>query len=245
LKRIALATALFLTTATPFFVACGDGTVEPPPDKRESYFEVTGFFDAPGEATEDMVLADGKLWVTDSDGAGTVYQLLPGTGAVRLAWGVNYPAPGPITADGNFIYVASLADGTVHKHSKTDGFYELETFDTGLAEIRALFRHDGHFYAYDRQNRTLSRFDGDFALDGTYPLVADGKNVKGMDYAEGHLWGAEANGGWLLVFDDTYRIKDEFATPGPNPAGIAYDGSRLLVADTRQNRIYKLNISTY
>ena len=245
MKRTVFAMIPFLTAAAVLFVACGDGAVEAPQDKRESYFEVTGFFDAPGNAVEDMVFADGRLWVTDSDGTGTVYQLIPDTGAVRLTWGVTYPAPGPITTDGSFIYVASVADGTVHKHSNADGFLEMASFDTGLAEIRALFRRDGYFYAYDRQNRTLSRFDDDFVLDATYPLVADGKNVKGMDYAEGHLWGAEADGGWILVFDEAYRVTDEFATPGPNPTGVAYDGSRLLVADTRQNRIYKLNVSTY
>jgi hypothetical protein len=234
-----------LTAAAFIFAGCGGGTTETPQEKRESDFEVVDYFDAPGKATEDMVFSGDRLWVTDSDGTGTVYQIRSDTGDIRLTWGVDYLVPGPITTDGDFIYIASLYDGIIHKHSMLDGFFEFEEFDTGLAEIRGLFWHNGYFFAYDRQNRTLNRFNEDFVLEETYPLVANGKNIKGMDYADGHLWGAEANGGWLLVFNETYRITDEFATPGPNPAGIAYDGDYLLVSDTRRNRIYKLDVSTY
>jgi sugar lactone lactonase YvrE len=234
-----------VAAAAIIFIGCGDGAIEPPGEKRESYFEVVAYFDAPGDASEDMVYARDLLWVTDSDGAGTVYQLQPDNGSVRLALGVGYPAPGPITSDGNFIYVASLSDGTIHKHSMSDSFYELGEFDTGLAEIKGLFRHGGYFYAYDKQNRTLNRFDDDFDLDETYPLVVNDKNIKGMDFANGRLWAAEAKGGWLLALDETYRIEDEFATPGPNPAGIAYDGRYLFIADTKQNRIYKLDVAIY
>lgn len=238
---------LLAVLLVPALFGCGGEPVAPVPDKRLSYFEVVRVFEAPGNATEDLVYLGGVLFVTDSEPPGAIYRVSADSGEVLLGIETPYAVPGAIATDGVYLYVANPDDGTVHKHSTGGSLDEVEAYDTGLAEIRALFYDDGYYYAYDRQNRAVFRFDAAFDPVGSFPLDVGEKNIRGMDYAEGHLWSAEANGGWLLVHDENFNFSviGEFATPGPSPVGIAYDGRYLVVADTAQKRIYKLDISTY
>jgi hypothetical protein len=225
--------------------SCASGPTEPEVQKRASYFEVVGVFDAPGKGLADITYARDNLWLADEEGPGMIYRIDPANGKVLSSASTSYGPPSSLCTDGAYLYVAQGASGDVHRHSLTPRLDELAAFPTGLADVRGMYFYVGTFYVYDAATRAVYEFDAKWVRGKSWRVDAGDEMVRGFERAEGRVWSADWRNGWLnrhrIVNFDVDR---KFCTPGLHPAGLAWDGTYLFLGDTGARRVYKLDIST-
>ncbi len=222
---------------------CDNDSPTEVPIKRESHFEVTNVISSPGRATEDCVYAAGSLWVTDSDGDGTLFRISANNGTVQAQNQPAFGRPGSIaTADG-VLFVASKYGGGIYRVEATDRMNILAEYDTGLSEIRGLFRKNGTFYAYDYAENAVFELDGDFNVVNTFPIETGPRDLRGFRVINGELWSADSKRGWINTHDDSYTVIAEYVTVCNYPRGIAWDGDYMYMGDPAGRKIYQMDIS--
>lgn len=213
------------------------------PTKRESHFEVTDVIVTPGRGTEDIVFTAGSLWVSDSDGAGTIYRISANDGTVQAQNQPAFGRPGSLVIADGALYVADKYGGGIHKIAINDRMDVLNDYETGLTEIRGLFYKNGMFYAYDYAEGAIIELDGDFVISNVYPIDAGPRHLRGFRIIEGTLWSADSNRGWINTHDDSFAILDEYVTVCNYPRGIAWDGQYMYLGYPEGRKIYQMDIS--
>jgi DNA-binding beta-propeller fold protein YncE len=238
----ALAAAALATTLT---LGCSSGATAPEEAKRESYFEVVGYYAAPGKGTADMTYAGGYIWLADEDADGMIYKIEPASGSVVSAAGTSYGPPSAICNDGVYIYAAAADTGVVCRHRLSPRLEELAYFPTGLSQVRGMFYDAGTFYVFDQATSAVYEFDDDWARLRWTRVGAGEEWLRGMERAGNRTWSADWRGGWLNRHRRAgFDIDRKFCTPGWHPAGLAWDGNYLYLGDTGARRVYKLDIAT-
>ncbi|MGD8719002.1 MAG: hypothetical protein PVH29_09295 [Candidatus Zixiibacteriota bacterium] len=231
--------------AAALVTSCSSGPEAAEEYKRESYFEVVGWFETPDKGLADLTYVDGHLWVADEEGAGLIYKVDPANGSILSFVGTTYGPPSAICSDGTYLYVASRDTGDVWRHRITPRMEELATFPTGLADIRAMFYEDGTFYVLDAGTRAVYEYDDGWNRGSIRRVGTGEESIRGMTRAGGRTWSADWRDGWLNRHrTSNFDVDRKFCTPGWHPAGLAWDGTYLFLGDTGARRIYKLDIST-
>jgi hypothetical protein len=222
---------------------CGSESPTEVPTKRESHFEVTDVIAAPGRDTEDIVFTAGSLWVSDSDGAGTIYRISANDGTVQAQNQPAFGRPGSLLAADGALYVADKYGGGIHKIAANDRMDVLNDYETGLSEIRGLFYTNSTFYAYDYAEGAVFELDGDFNIVGTYSIDTGPRHLRGFRMIGGTLWSADAKRGWVNIHDGSYAVTAEYVTVCNYPRGIAWDGQYMYLGDPEGRKIYQMDIS--
>jgi len=225
------------------FGGCSGDNPTEVPTKRESHFEVTDVIDAPGRATEDIVYTAGSLWVSDSDGVGTIYRISAGDGAIQAQNQPAFGQPGSIAAANGVIYVVEKYGGSIYKVEATDRMSVLDSYDTGLTEIRGLFYSGGTFYVYDYAENAIFELDDDFNIINSYPINTGPRHLRGFRVIGDVLWSADSKRGWINTHNASYAVEAEYVTICNYPRGIAWDGQYLYLGDPAGKMIYQMDIS--
>ena len=201
--------------------------------------------DSPGRGTEDIVFHQGFLWVTDSDRGGKIYCISPSSGDILVENQPSFGLPGSIINFGDALIVAEKFGGTLYIISADEHMDIVTSYDTGLGEIRGLFRIDGVLYAYDYAERAVYEFDSNFVIVGARYINEGVRDIKGFRYVNGQLWSAEHKYGWINTHkSDNLHIENEYVTHCPHPAGITWDGASMYLGDPAGRKIYVMDIST-
>ncbi|MCP4230011.1 MAG: hypothetical protein GY771_07665 [bacterium] len=237
---------LYISTALTLFILFFSGCSSESPtevlEKRESYFEVTGVMDAPGKGTEDLALSGGSIWVTDSDGSGTIYRISSTDGSIKAENQPPFGKPGSIVIADGSIYVALKNGGGIYRIAANDRMDVLEEYDTGLTEIRGLFYDGSAFYAYDYAEGALFKLDSDFAPTDVFPINAGPRHLRGFRMIDGTLWSTDSKRGWVNTHDASYAIETEYVTICNHPRGIAWDGQYMYLGNPAGRKIYQMDI---
>jgi len=197
---------------------------------------------APGESAAEGLAFDGTdLWCLDwsavciyrMDMDGTVLGSFPCMGDI----------PQGLAFDGTDLWYSSFSSGS----GSTD-IYQVDTDGNLISSFEAPsfmsggLTHDGQsiwycdggsdiIYELDHSGAVLSSFG---CPDGGRELAWDGTN----------LWLActdQVSASWLYCIDTSGNVLDSFEGPGESSCGLAFDGSHLWNADTKTDRIYRLN----
>jgi DNA-binding beta-propeller fold protein YncE len=231
--------------AAALLCSCSSGPGEAEVQKRTSYFEVVGVFEAPGKGLADMAYAKGNIWLADEEGAGLVYRIDPANGRVLSSAATAYGPPTALCTDGTYLYAADGADGGVHRYAPTPRLDELASFSTGLADIRGMYFYGGTFYVYDGATGGVYEFDVSWTPGRSWRAGAEDETIRGFERAAGRVWSADWRNGWLNRHRKTnFDVDRKFCTPGWHPAGLAWDGAYLFLGDSGARKVYKLDIST-
>lgn len=185
-----------------------------------------------------------KLWVADLASA-TLCAVDPKTG--RVLNKVEAPGYRPLGLawDGTRLWVVDGADKTAYALNPATGITERALpLDTDTPEGIGWDGKD--LWTVDARAGLLVRLDaGDGTTFRSFPCPACGGSRKGQEiglaFAGPYLFVSDRTTDTLYRVDpDTGAVLDDFPSPGPYPAGLAWDGEALWNVDFETRRLYRL-----
>jgi DNA-binding beta-propeller fold protein YncE len=240
-----LARSILLSAAAGLLIAAGiplarTAAQAPPPDG--SAIRIAA------QSPVGIAAASGRLWVTDA-GTGEVIELSPATGAAIGKFKLAVTQPKGLAFDGQRLWVADQATRQIVAHDATDG-KQVKTVpvrwpeERGFKTIEALAWDGAALWTAIAAgfSSTFNQIDADSGQI-VRSMFAD-CNPRGLAFHAGALFSLCFNGDKNPATVDQRQAAGQDAdvarsrrliqrVPAISPAGLAFDGTKLLVLDAQ------------
>jgi subtilisin family serine protease len=203
-------------------------------------------FPSPDKATRGLVWALGNLWNVDSGDGNSVYgkkiyKIDVETGAPIAAFDAPGDTPLGLTFDGTYFWCSAFGTNTIYKLDPTD-LHVLSSFPSPRSSPAGL-AWDGHYlWLAILQTGPIIKIDPATGLEvGSIPAPGPSPRPFGLTYVRGFLYvGDDGSDTIYKVSPRSGAVVDSRPAPGIYPAGLAFDGTFLWVADWDSSRIYRM-----
>jgi len=192
---------------------------------------------------------DGEaFWIADLDSA-TLSRVDPATGKVLRRLDAPGYAPMGLAWDGKALWVLDATDKKVDRIDVARGV-TVKELPLDLDTPEGLAWDGSALWLADARSGVLSRLDDeDGTTFSTVPCPTAGGPRKTQEIGlafEGKVAWVSDRITDALYRDDpkTGEVLDMVPSPGPYPAGLAWDGSHLWCADYETRRLYELGTSS-
>jgi hypothetical protein len=198
-------------------------------------------FASPGSGPFGLAFDGANLWHVDLSSQ-TVFALDPATGAVRRSFSAPDQWSKGLCLDGQYLWLTGNYQSRIYKIDTVSGGLVLSFAAPGSNPAGLAF--DGASLWCADINSDQSKPSFIFKLNPANGAVLDSfeapcRMVADMDWDGAWLWVNDMDNGVAYALDpNDGSIRKASGTPGPQPTGLAFIGSRIAVADFQTAMIY-------
>jgi subtilisin family serine protease len=202
-------------------------------------------FASPDGATRGLAWDGNHLWSADSGDGNSIagkayYKIDPASGTVVDGFVRTTGAIGPLglTFDGTNIWSAEWS--TIYKHNPAD-MSVISSFVSPRSSPADLAWDGTYLWAAILQSGPIIKIDPVTGAEVNSIPVPAGSRPFGLTYAMGYLYLGDDGTNTIYKLDPaTGAVMASWPSPGTYPAGLAFDGAYLWVADWDTDRIYRM-----